>query len=144
MAVIGIERLIYCVEDVQKCTDFFEDFGLRILQQDGATTHFRLPDNSQVHIRPLASHPVPGSLITGQGVHELVWGVDTGENLRRLVARVAADRTVHCCDEGIHHFVADGGIPMGLRHWPEKRQVFAPAEPVNSPGNVQRMNVHRR
>lgn len=144
MAIIGIERLVYCVDDVEKSVQFFEDFGLKLHKRDQDQAAFLLPDNSRVLFRALATHPVPGSKIVGQGVHEIVWGVDTAESLRELVANVAADREVRADADGIHHFVLDNGIPMGLRHWPEKRMVFAPSEPVNSPGNIRRMNVHRR
>lgn len=144
MAIIGIERILYRVDDVDRSIRFFEDFGLPLLDRDDGGACFRLPDNARVDIRSIATDPVPGSQIVGIGVHEIVWGVDTAENLERLVARLATDREVRRDADGICHFVADGGIAMGLRHWPEKRQIFAPTEPVNSPGNLQRMNVHRR
>lgn len=144
MAIIGIERLIYCVDDVEKSVQFFEDFGLRLQERTADLTRFQLPDNSRVYFRSLATHPVPGSRVVGQGVHEVVWGVDSVENLEKLVANLATDREVRRDEEGVAHFITDDGVAMGLRHWPEKRQVVAPTEPVNSPGHIRRMNVHRR
>lgn len=144
MAIIGIERLIYCVDDVVLSARFLEDFGLAVYERATDLVRFQLPDNSRVYVRAAATRPVSGSEIVGQGVHEIVWGVDTIENFERLVANVATDRKVTRDTEGVAHFVADGGIAMGLRHWPEKRLVFAPTDPVNSPGNIRRMNAHRR
>ncbi|MDR7157105.1 catechol 2,3-dioxygenase-like lactoylglutathione lyase family enzyme [Sphingobium xenophagum] len=144
MAIIGIERLIYCVDDLVRASRFFEDFGLNIYQQDSATTKFELPDNSRVILRSRAADPVPASQVIGPGVHQVVWGVDTKEHLDRIVDRVAIDREVTVEADGIHRFVADGGIVMGLRHWHEKQRVVTSVDPINSPGNIKRMNVHRK
>ena len=32
MAILGMETLVYCVDDVQKSVDYFEDFGLRLFE----------------------------------------------------------------------------------------------------------------
>lgn len=143
MTVIGIERVNYRVDDIDTCTRFFEDYGLPLESRDGNGSRFELPDNSKVVIGHVGD-AVPGSQIVGQGIHEVVWGVDTQAHLERLVARVGRDREVRVDAEGIHHFVADGGLAMGLRHWHEKRAVVTAVDPVNSPGNINRINAHRR
>ena len=144
MAIIGIESVVYCVDDVSKSIDFFEDFGLRLYESNESCTRFRLPDHSNVIIRSYQSHPVPGSAIEGYGVHEVIWGIDRREDLERLVERVAADRPVTRDPDGTAHFVADGGIAMGLRHWTDFHLVRTSVDPVNSPGNINRLNVHRK
>lgn len=144
MAILGIETLVYCVDDVQKSTDFFEDFGLRIFDRNSSQTLFRLPDNSNVIVRSIHHSPVPGSQVEGIGVHEVVWGVDTQDNLNRLVARIATDRQVVRDTDGTARFVADGGIAMALRLWPSHRMPRTAVDQVNSPGNINRLNVHRK
>lgn len=144
MAIIGIERLIYCVDDPALTVRFFEDFGLSIYNRTDDSCRFDLPDNSRIYIQDRARSPVPGSQINGQGVHEIVWGTDSLAHLEKLVGLISMDRDVRRGDDGIVHFVADGGLAMGLRYWPEKRLVQASTDPVNSPGHVNRMNVHRR
>src|ERR1700677_3873421 len=57
MAIIGIESAVYCVEDIDKSVDFFEDFGLHIYDRNDSHTRFLLPDNSNVFIRFLAPLP---------------------------------------------------------------------------------------
>lgn len=143
MTIIGIERIAYRVDDLALCKRFFEDYGLTLYAEDANEIRFELPDNSKVLLRH-SSDVVAGSRVVGQGVHEVVWGVDTAAHLDRLIAGIARDRDVRVDDEGIHHFVADGGIAMGLRHWPEKRQIVSSSDPVNSPGITRRMNAHRR
>lgn len=144
MAIIGVERIIYCVEDVALSTDFFEDFGLKLYSRAADVSRFELPDNSRVYIQSISTAPVAGSELIGPGIHEIVWGVDTVEHLEALIADLSADREVRRDEDGIAHFIVDGGLAMGLRHWPERKLVRAPTDPVNSPGNANRMNMHRR
>ena len=144
MAILGIETLVYCVDDVQKSTDFFEDFGLPIFDRNSSQTLFRLPDNSNVIVRSIRNSPVLGSQVEGIGVHEVVWGVDTQDNLNRLVARIATDRQVIRDTDGTARFIADGGIAMALRLWPSHRMPRTAVDQVNSPGNTNRLNVHRK
>jgi catechol 2,3-dioxygenase-like lactoylglutathione lyase family enzyme len=144
MAIIGIETIIYCVADIRKSVDFYEDFGLRLYEQDDTRTRFRLPDNSSVIIQSLRDNPIPGSGIEGIGVHEVIWGVDSEPHLERFVARVAADREVRRDADGTAHFIADGGLPMGLRVWKDFRSIRTSVDPINSPGNTNRLNTHRK
>lgn len=144
MAIIGIETVLYCVEDVDLCTRYFDDFGLPLLQQQEGRTSFLLPDNSKVVLQSLVGAPVPGSKVVGPGVHEVIWGVDTQAAFDRVVTGLARDREVRHDADGAAHFVCDDGLAMGLKVWSDKREVRTATDPVNSPGNIQRMNVHRR
>ena len=144
MAILGLESVTYCVDDLDRSTDFFEDFGLSLFERTQRHIRFKLPDTSNVILRNLKSDPVPGSLIDGIGVHEVVWGVDCREHLDKLIAAVEADREIRRDNDGTAHFIADGGLPMALRLWPTYRMPLTSTDPVNTPGNTGRMNVHRK
>ncbi|EZP74514.1 Glyoxalase/bleomycin resistance protein/dioxygenase [Sphingomonas paucimobilis] len=144
MTILGIESLVYCVDDLERCVDFFEDYGLKIYDRTSDMVRYRLPDTSNVILQRLSTHPIEGSEIVGIGVHETVWGIDCQADLDRLAARVAADRDVRRDPDGTAHFIADGGIPMALRLWPTFRMPQTSVDPVNSPGNINRLNVHRK
>ena len=144
MAIIGIETLIYCVDDVDVCTRYFDDFGLPLVEQNNRESLFVLPDSSSVIIRSMQHAPVSGSKVVGTGVHEVIWGVDTKASLDRLIAKVGGDRQVRRDEDGTAHFITDDGIAMGLRLWHHKRSVKTSVDPVNSPGNINRLNVHRK
>src|SRR5262249_22664686 len=72
-----------------------------------------------------------------------IWGVDTPEALSALVENLSRDRTVRRDPDGTAHFEADDGMPFGLRLW-KKRSVVSIADPVNTPGRIQRLNQHRQ
>ena len=144
MAILGIERVYYRVADLDLCVRFFEDYGLELYDRSPDVAEFHLPDNSRVLLSRSPVNLPPGSELVGDGIYDTVWGVDTQEHLERLVRRVSVDREVRCDADGIHHFIADGGLPMGLKHWHERRAVSTSVDPVNSPGNINRLNVHRK
>lgn len=143
MAIIGIESLIYGVDDVAISTRFFEDFGLPLVARSDDETRFELQEGSSVVIRGINAARVEGGEIVGTGVQEVILGVDSLAHLEALAAKVAIDRTVRRDADGTAHFIADGGVPLGLRVM-TKRAVVTSPDPLNSPGNINRLNRNRR
>lgn len=143
MAIIGIESLIYGVDDVQLATRFFEDFGLPLAETTNRLSRFVLDEGSQVVVRHKGDPSFRPTVMEGSGVREVVWGVDTPQALEALVAGLATDRDVQRDSDGTAWFTADFGIPMGLRVFARRPVVYAP-DPVNAPGRVNRLNQHRK
>jgi len=143
MAIIGIQSLVYGVEDVGRCTDFFEDFGLPLEARSPTESRFRLAEGSTVVVRPLEAARVEGSAIVGPGVQETVLGVDAPQALDALVSDLAADRPLRWDAEGAAHFLTNCGLPLALQLSQRRPLVTAP-DPVNSPGKVERLNRSRR
>ncbi len=143
MGIIGIESLVYGVEDVATSTRFFADFGLMPAGPSTGPSRFELPEGSSVVIRPFGDPALPHSAVQGQGVHEVIWGVDRAETLERLVAGLATDREVRRDPDGTAHFQTDIGLAMGLRIF-AKRPIASAPDPLNSPGRINRLNTHRK
>ena len=143
MAIIGIETILYGVDDVAECTRYFIDFGLPLQVSDATHAHFRLDEGSNVIIMHKDDAAVPKSGLVGTGVHETIWGVDTPEALEKLVAELETDRDVTRDEDGTAHLLDDGGIAHGLRLY-RKNPVYSAPDPVNSPGNINRINKHRK
>lgn len=143
MAILGIESVIYGVEDMDLCNRFWTDYGL--VQgdgpADGSIWHFE--SGSRLIMRPIDDPALPAAYFPGSGVRETILGVDTAENLESLVARLAVDREVTRDPDGTAHFIDPDGNPMGLRVW-AKRSVMARPDPVNAPDAIQRLNQHRK
>src|ERR1700727_2118460 len=100
MAILGIESLIYSVGDVEKSCRFFEDFGLRRPAIAGRVDRFDLPEGSHVLIRHRDDPALPQSSLVGDGVREVIWGVDTEAALEALVAGLSTDRKVNRDGDG--------------------------------------------
>ena len=143
MAIIGIERLVYAVQDLAECTRYFDDFGLSTESVDDGATVFRLPEGSRVVLHREGDARLPASGLADSGVREVIWGCDSQRSLDALVAGLRTDRQVDIDAEGTAHFQADGGIAMGLAVLVRGNVVFAP-DPVNAPLRVNRLNQTRK
>jgi|SRR5882757_3458696 len=143
MAILGIDTLVYGVDDVKTSTRFFEDFGLRLVESSSEESRFELPEGSYVVLRPLGHPSLPQSTVEGPGVREVIWGVDSARSVEALARELVADRKIQRDDDGTIHFVTDFGNAMGLREFAKKPVLTAP-DPLNSPGRVNRLNQHRK
>ncbi|WP_454806031.1 hypothetical protein [Paraburkholderia fungorum] len=148
MAINGVESVIYGVDDVALCTRYFDDFGLAPYDRDESApfpwTHYQLPEGSNVILRRIDDPALPQKhSMAGTGVVETIWGVDTRANLDRLVKDLSRDHELTFDADGTVHFVTAFGMALGLRVF-VKTPVFTAPDPVNSPGNVNRLNVHRK
>lgn len=142
MAITGIESLIYEVSDLPLCVRFFEDFGLGAAEgADGGSFRFRLAEGSGILLRP--RDDANSGTMEGDGVRQVIWGVDSEQSLEALVAGLAPDIEVHRTEDGTAHFMTPFGIAMGLRVFTRKPVVYAP-DPINAPGRVNRLNQHRK
>ncbi|MEY4761833.1 MAG: hypothetical protein RLZZ200_1689 [Pseudomonadota bacterium] len=142
MSILGVESVVFGVEDLGEQTRFWTDFGLPLQSTGKSETVFQLASGSRLILYRHGDPRLPADPYVGDGLKETVWGVDTAENLERLVAGLATDRVVTRDADGTAHCVADDGQPIALRVW-VKRAVVSHTSPVNTPGSIQRLNQHR-
>lgn len=76
----------------------------------------------------------------GPTIREVVWGVDTPEELASLVAELGRDRRVHESADGVHHTVDESGFGVGLALARPKNADVTP-RPANALGSVARWNT---
>ena len=143
MPIVGFASTLFGVEDVAKCTQFFEDLGLPLFEKNERESCFRLDDGSNVVLRKLDDPLVPKSVLTGYGLKETVLGIDSQESFDRMVRDLSQDRKVEVDATGTARFRTDCDIPLGLRVQPRKAVVFAP-DPINAAGNINRFNQLRK
>jgi catechol 2,3-dioxygenase-like lactoylglutathione lyase family enzyme len=144
MPINGIETVVYRVDDLARCTAFFDDFGLPQHARSEAFTHYRLDEGSNVLLKHVGDPSLPAaSRLNGLGVVETIWGVDRADDLEALTAGLARDRDVIRDADGTAHMYDDDGNAFGLRLY-AKRQIVSAPDPINSPGNVNRLNQHRK
>lgn len=144
MPVGGVESLVYGVADLTASIKFYEDFGLSLARQSESEAVFRLEEGSRVILKKIDDPTLPAPHYEGSGVRETIYGVDTAEELAEYAERIGVDREVRWSDNRTTiHFMADEGIPLGLRIWTRRKVTYAP-DPVNAPDNVKRFNQHRR
>jgi catechol 2,3-dioxygenase-like lactoylglutathione lyase family enzyme len=143
MSILGIESLVFGVDDLTHNARFWSDFGLRLLASNANEYVFEVDSGSKLVLCDRADPVLPPQFNDRPTLRETIWGVDTEQALERLVKDLETDRKVTRDADGTAHFVADDGIPLGLRVW-RKRAVFSQLDPANAPGNIQRLNLHRK
>ena len=143
MPIIGIESLVYGVENLKESTRFFDDFGLPLYSQDEHSSVFKLEEGSRIILRHIEDPRLPQSKLVGCGVQETVWGVDTQDSLSVLTKGLARDRDLTIDVDGTVHFLTDCGLAMALRLYQKKTVLTAP-DALNSPGRINRLNQHRK
>jgi len=144
MAITGIRRLVFLVDDLASTSRFFIDYGLSPQGHDATSARFATMNGAEVLLLVRGAAGLPkGSAQTGIGVHECIWSLDTPEALARLCANLAQDHTLTTDEEGIVHFITPFGQAIGLQVW-SPRPVYGAPSPSNTPGHIGRLNQPRK
>ncbi len=144
MALLGIETLIYGVEDLEASTKFYDDFGLEAVERDAGGVVYRLPEGSSFVIRAGDDPRLPEPFLPGPGPREIIWGVDSAASLDAVAAELSRDREVRADPDGTLHTVDDSGIRIGFRVFQRQPLPVDPAPPENNLSSPVRMNRHRK
>ncbi|MGW3645237.1 VOC family protein [Streptomyces sp. NPDC000878] len=140
MGIQRIESVTYGVDELDECARFFDDFGLFPLERTDDHAVFETLTGQTLH---LDAHPgplLPPPVESGPTLREVVWGVDTREELERLVAAAGKDRAVRESADGVHHTVDESGFGVGLA-LARPRPVTVTPRPANALGDVDRWNT---
>jgi catechol 2,3-dioxygenase-like lactoylglutathione lyase family enzyme len=114
---VGIQRIesvVYSVDDLDECVRFFEDLGLTLVTRTADRAVFQTLVGQTLRLDATADPGLPPALEPTPTIREVIWGVDTPDALRDLVAAVAADRPVRQGPDGVHHTVDETGFGLGL------------------------------
>jgi catechol 2,3-dioxygenase-like lactoylglutathione lyase family enzyme len=142
MAIMGVAKAVYGVDDLETSTRFFSDYGLDLKEKKSDKVVFELEDGAQVILRKKDDPSLPKPWFDGNGIKETIWGVDTPESLEQLVEGLKTDREVRRDNDGTAHFIADDGMPQGLMVY-RPRPLVSAADEINTPAKAARVNRNR-
>ncbi|ODU67632.1 MAG: hypothetical protein ABT11_19645 [Novosphingobium sp. SCN 66-18] len=143
MSILGVESVVFGVDDVAENARFWADFGLPVESIGDREAVFRLASGSRLIVVPHGDPRLPSpDPFAGNGIKLTVWGVDTAENLERIAASLATEVAVSRDADGTVRATCPDGQPIALRVW-DKRAVTSVVSPVNTPGSYPRFNQHR-
>jgi len=139
--IIGLERVTYGVEDMEKAIKFFDDFGLKRLSADGTTTVYEALNGTKVVAKVAHSNDLPEAIQPGSTVREIVWGVHSKEELERFRKELSKDRPVTVDKDGTLHCKDPMGLAIGFTRT-RRRDISKKVkrEQMNSPTQVERVD----
>jgi catechol 2,3-dioxygenase-like lactoylglutathione lyase family enzyme len=88
MDVLGIDEIVYGVDDLQLCRSFFLDWGMTLAQEGDNVLIFETQNGCRVVVKPSQAADLPPAIETGPTLREVVWGVSTPEVLERFASRI--------------------------------------------------------
>ncbi len=115
---VGIDSIVYGVEDMDLCYRFFDDWGLRTIKRTDDEVVFETRQGPGVVLRNLNTRdfmfpaPQPGSTL-----REVVWGVESSQDLELIAEELSRDRPVKRSSDGSLHSLDPFGYGIGFRLW---------------------------
>ncbi len=138
--LVGIESVIYGVEDVAQSTKFFGDFGLEQIEKSKSGATFATSEKTTIALRNHDDETLPQAQEPGSTVREIVWGVDTKEHLDALAADLSRDLPVLTDADGTLHTVDPNGYGIALRVTDKEPVALQPVT-LNTIGDAVRLNA---
>ena len=114
MAIQRVESITYGVEDVPRCIQYFDDFGLERLEQGATGATFRTLTNQIVEVRAATDPALPPTHEQGSTLRFTVWGIDNEAGLEAIGTELSRDREVRRDASGTLHTVDESGLPIGF------------------------------
>ena len=99
MAILGIDEITYGADDLPKCRQFFQDWGLQLVDEAADRLVFETLNGCRVVVADARRADLPPAMESGPTLREVVWGVDGDGDLARIAQKIA----------GAPGFVEQGG-----------------------------------
>lgn len=133
MNIIGLDVLVFGVDDVVGCTQYLTDYGLEPVGAGSSGGRFEALDGTAVVIAHRDEATLPPALPTGSMLRKTIYGVADQATLDAIAEELGKDREVKRLADGSLEAVDDLGFVLGFQVT-VRRPVSAPAERVNASG----------
>lgn len=133
MNILGIEQLIYGVNDLEASVRFIEDFGLNEVEGKGTERIFEALDGTSISVRVADDASLPSKLDSISQIRRIVYAVADQQTLDAIQAELETDRNVEVLEDGSLATQDDAGLNIGFR-MTQRRPLSLAAEKINAPG----------
>ena len=115
---IGINSIVYGIEDMDLCHRFFDDWGLRTVKRSDDETILETRQGPRIVLRNLNTSDFPfPAREPGSSMREVVWGVQSKRDLDAIATELARDRAVARSADGSVHSLDPYGYGIGFKLW---------------------------
>jgi catechol 2,3-dioxygenase-like lactoylglutathione lyase family enzyme/quercetin dioxygenase-like cupin family protein len=133
MNIIGLDSLIFGVDDVDGCIRYLTDYGLAPINVTAAGGCFEALDGTSVQIRHKNDARLPPPMATASMLRKTIYGVADARTLSAIAAELGKDREVKKLAGGALEVTDDMGFVLGFQIT-IRRSFSRPAEAANAPG----------
>ena len=133
MTIIGMDTVVYGVEDLAKAREFFGDWGLKKLSGSKLGTNYETLQGTRVVVKQASAKGLAPTDRKGSTVREVIWGVKTKRDLAAIARELAKDRDVTEDKDGVIHSMDPNGFGIGFRVW-RGRSIKPTHQRANAPG----------
>jgi catechol 2,3-dioxygenase-like lactoylglutathione lyase family enzyme len=135
MNILGLDALVFGVDDVAACTQYLMDYGLAPLDVTESGGRFAALDGTSIVIAHQSDASLPPGFGTASMLRKTIYGVADDASLAAIVAELGKDREVRRLADGSVEVVDDMGFTIGFQRT-VRRALTLPAEAINAPGAV--------
>jgi len=128
MNIIGLDSLVFGVDDLTSCRQYLLDYGLKAVGGD----RFEALDGTSIVLRDKGDAALPAALGTSSMLRETVYGVADSATLEAIELELRRDRQVTRHD-GVVRCLDDMGFALAFQRT-VRRPISLAVETVNAPG----------
>ena len=129
MNIIGPDKAVFGVDDLEASRAFLIDYGLKHIGRD----LYEALDGTAIELKSKEDPSLPAPLPTATMLRQTVYGVTDQAALDEVRAELSKDRQITECADGSFETVDDSGFALAFRVT-TRREINLPPERVNSPG----------
>ena len=134
MNILGPDSLVFGVDDVAACIQYFTDYGLTPVDVSDAGGRFEAVDGTSIVIARRDDASLPAPMETGTMLRKTIYGVADRQSLDAIADELGRDREVKRLADGSIEASDDMGFVLGFQV-SVRRKIDLPGEAVNSPGS---------
>ncbi|KZN15332.1 VOC family protein [Marinomonas sp. TW1] len=143
MNIVGLETIVFAVEDIASCTTFLTDYGLIPVDVTEVGGRFEALDGTAVVLAHTSDTSLPASIGNGCMMRKTVMGVADQETIEAITAELSKDREVRKLADGSIESTDDSGFVIGFQITTRKALDLA-GEISNVPGSPLQRPVNHR
>ena len=142
MNIIGLDALVFGVDDISACSAFLCDYGLAPVGVDNDGGRFEALDGTAIIIRHADDPALPPAIGPAPSIRETVYGVTSAADLDAIGHELSRDRKVTWDAKGALHSVDDSGFAIAFQV-SVRRNFIAAADLTNSPGSAPQRPINQ-
>ncbi|GAA4956710.1 VOC family protein [Halioxenophilus aromaticivorans] len=135
MEIVGLDCLVFGVEDTVACNEYLQDAGLIAQDVSESGGEFAALDGTSVMIRSVDDQNLPKPLATNSSLRKTIYGVADTATLQAVYDELSKDRSVERLADGSIETTDDSGFCLGFRVTVRKKLQLN-GEKINSPGAI--------